>query len=163
MSSPGDCYPGIRAPDCVARVRAQDLSAPVLGAHAKEFCVARILIVDDDPDVVDACTLILEKNGYEVASANNVTDGKAQVKKVNPDLLILDVMMEQPDDGIVMAQDLRRDGFRKPILMLTSISRVTGLAFGSDSDLVPVDAFQEKPLPPKKLLETVAELLKKEK
>lgn len=150
-------------PDCAPEARAQGLWAPVLGAFAKESCVARILIVDDDPDVVDACTLILEKNGYEVASANNVTDGKAQVNKVDPDLLILDVMMEQPDDGIVMARDLRRDGFKKPILMLTSISRVTGMTFGSDSDLVPVDAFQEKPLPPKKLLETIAELLKKEK
>ncbi len=124
--------------------------------------MARILIVDDDPDVVDDCTLILEKNGYEVVSAHNVTDGKAQIKKADPDLLILDVMMDQPDDGIVMAQDLRRTGFTKPILMLTSISKVTGMTFGKDSDLVPVDAFQEKPIPPKKLLETVAELLKKE-
>lgn len=124
--------------------------------------MARILIVDDDPDVVDDCTLILEKNGYEVVSAHNVTDGKAQITKADPDLLILDVMMDQPDDGIVMAQDLRRTGFTKPILMLTSISKVTGMTFGKDSDLVPVDAFQEKPIPPKKLLETVAELLKKE-
>lgn len=157
--NPGDSGTGL----CPVGLGAGPAGADCMGAEARESLVARILIVDDDPDVVDACTLILEKNGYEVASANNVTDGKAQIQKVNPDLLILDVMMEQPDDGIVMAQDLRRVGFAKPILMLTSISRVTGMSFGSDSDLVPVDAFQEKPIPPKKLLETVAELLHKEK
>jgi DNA-binding response OmpR family regulator len=123
--------------------------------------VARILIVDDDPDLVEDCRLILENAGYQVSSAHNVPDGKVAIEKDRPDLLILDVMMDSPDDGIVMAQDLRRAGVKTPILMLTSISKVTGMTFGQDADLVPVDAFQEKPVPPKKLLSLVEELLKK--
>lgn len=123
--------------------------------------MARILIVDDDPDLVEDCRLILENAGYQVSSAHNVPDGKVAIEKDRPDLLILDVMMDSPDDGIVMAQDLRRAGVKTPILMLTSISKVTGMTFGQDADLVPVDAFQEKPVPPKKLLSLVEELLKK--
>lgn len=123
--------------------------------------MARILIVDDDPDLVDDCRLVLEKEGYEVSSAHNVVDGMSLVAAFSPDLLILDVMMDQPDDGIVMAQDLRRRGFAKPIIMLTSISKVTGMSYGKDSDLVPVDVFQEKPVPPRRLLDLVSEQLKK--
>lgn len=85
-----------------------------------------------------------------------------QVEGFQPDLIVLDVMMEQPDDGIVFAQDLRKKGFKKPILMLTSIGKVTGMDYGKDDSLVPVDAFEEKPIAPKKLLEQVDALLKKE-
>jgi DNA-binding response OmpR family regulator len=123
--------------------------------------VAKILVVDDDPDLVEDCRLILEKAGHSVASAFNVVDGMKAMQHDRPDLLILDVMMESPDDGIVMAQNLRRANVKTPILMLTSISKVTGLAYDRSSDLVPVDAFQEKPVPPKRLLALVDELLKK--
>ena len=123
--------------------------------------MAKILVVDDDPDLVEDCRLILEKAGHSVASAFNVVDGKKAMERDRPDLLILDVMMESPDDGIVMAQDLRRANVKTPILMLTSISKVTGLSYDRSADLVPVDAFQEKPVPPKRLLALVDELLKK--
>jgi DNA-binding response OmpR family regulator len=123
--------------------------------------VAKILVVDDDPDLVEDCRLILEKNGHTVASAFNIVDGMKAMERERPDLLILDVMMESPDDGIVMAQDLRRAGVKTPILMLSSISKVTGMAHDKSADLVPVDVFQEKPVPPKRLLALVDELLKK--
>ena len=96
-----------------------------------------------------------------MSSAFNTADGKKAMERDRPDLLILDVMMESPDDGIVMAQDLRRANVKTPILMLTSISKVTGLTYDRSADLVPVDAFQEKPVPPKRLLALVDELLKK--
>ncbi len=123
--------------------------------------MARILIVDDDPDVVEAAGLILEKAGHQTSSAGSREAGLAAVGRFKPDLLILDVMMEQPDDGIAMAQKLRRDGFKKPILMLTSIGRAAGISIGKDKDLVPVDDFQEKPIAPAKLVEKVNELLKR--
>ena len=119
----------------------------------------RILVVDDDPDVVEACRMVLECEGYDVAEANNRLDGMAQVAEVTPDLIILDVMMDQPDDGIVMAQTLRYEGNKTPILMLTSVSKVIGLELGQDDEVVPVDAFCEKPLEPATLVRKVAELL----
>jgi len=123
--------------------------------------MAKILIVDDDPDVVEATRLVLTKAGHEVAHANNVRDGHAALASQKPDLLILDVMMEEPDDGIAMAQDLRRKGFKKPILMMTSLDKVTGFNYDRDESLVPVDDYQEKPLDPAKLVARVAALLQK--
>jgi DNA-binding response OmpR family regulator len=119
----------------------------------------KILVVDDDPDVVEAVTAFLERHGFLVKSAGSRRDGMAAVRKEDPDLVILDVMMEEPDDGFAMAQELRRDGYRKPIVLLTSISRVTGFAYGSDESSVPVDGFLEKPVSPQVLIEKVQALL----
>ena len=121
--------------------------------------MARILIVDDDPDVVDMCTLVLQNQGHQVRSAFNRTEGMKLLQAQTPDLLILDVIMEQPDDGIAMAQDIRRAGLSVPILMLTSMSKVTGLEYGKDEDVVPVDEFVEKPVEPRTLLAKVDALL----
>jgi DNA-binding response OmpR family regulator len=123
--------------------------------------MARILVVDDDPDITFAVSLFLKKEGHEVAIARSRGEGMQQLDTFKPDLMVLDVMMEQPDDGIAMAQELRRTGRTLPILMLTSVGRVTGMQFDRDSDLVPVDAFFEKPVKPEDLVKKVAELLQK--
>ena len=122
--------------------------------------MAKILIVDDDPDIVEACSLFLRKEGHTVEGAYSRAEGMLAVAASKPDLLILDVMMEQPDDGFVMAQELRRQGFRLPILMLTSVASASGLAFGRDAEMVPVDDFQAKPVEPADLVRKVASLLK---
>ena len=123
--------------------------------------MATILIVDDDPDVVEACRLFLEREHHKVVCAYSRAEGMKAVADAKPDLLILDVIMEQPDDGIAMAQDLRRAGFVAPILMLTSIGTVTGLSYDKDEELVPVEEFHEKPIEPATLVRKVNELLAK--
>ncbi len=123
--------------------------------------MARILVVDDDPDITFAVSLFLKKEGHEVQIAASRAEGMQALASFKPDLMVLDVMMEQPDDGIAMAQELRRTGQTLPILMLTSVGKVTGMTFDRDNDLVPVDAFFEKPVKPEDLLKKVAELLKK--
>jgi len=122
--------------------------------------MAKILIVDDDPDVVEAVDLLLKQQGHQMATAFNRQEGMTRIEEFSPDLIILDVMMEQPDDGITMAQDLRRKGRPTPILMLTTVSRATGLNIGKDDEMVPVNDFQEKPIEPALLLEKVADLLR---
>ncbi len=72
--------------------------------------MAKILIVDDDPDITFATGLFLKKAQHEVLTASNRADGMKAIEDENPDLIILDVMMEQADDGIAMAQELRRQG-----------------------------------------------------
>ena len=120
----------------------------------------KILVVDDDPDVVEAVTAFLERSGFEVRSAGSRKEGMNAVRRESPDLIILDVMMEEPDDGFALAQELRRDGFTKPILMLTSIGRVTGMSYGADPSAVPVDDVVEKPVAPQVLVDKVKALLK---
>jgi len=125
----------------------------------KEWKVSRILIVDDDPDIQEACTLVLEKEGFEVRCASNRIEGLQKVADVKPDLLILDVMMEEPDDGLTMARELRRQGFDRPIIMLTSVNAALGLTIDRDDEMVPVEKFQSKPVEPATLVAQVNELL----
>ena len=121
--------------------------------------MAKILIVDDDPDITFATELFLKKAQHEVQTASNRADGMKAIEDGNPDLIILDVMMEQADDGIAMAQELRRQGCEIPILMLTSVGKVTGFTYDEDQELVPVNAFFEKPIQPDLLVKKVDELL----
>ena len=121
----------------------------------------KILIVDDDPDILEAGRLVLEREGYEVACASSRAEGMQKVDEISPDLLILDVMMQSPDDGFVMAQDLRRNGCKLPIMMLTSVGAAVGMSFGKDDEMVPVDEFQSKPIDPAVLVAKVKSLLSK--
>jgi CheY-like chemotaxis protein len=123
--------------------------------------MSRILVVDDDPDVVVACKVVLEREGYTVEAASNAEEGLRAVESLAPDLLVLDVMMEEPDDGLRLARELRRKGFDLPILMLTSVNQAMGLNIDNDEDIVPVDEFLEKPADPATLVRMVATLLEK--
>ncbi len=122
--------------------------------------MAKILIVDDDPDMLDAGRFVLEAEGHEVIGASNVGNGMKAVEEEKPDLLILDVMMEEPDDGISMARQLRRKGNDLPILMLTSVNVALGLHIDKDEEMVPVDEFVEKPVDPEVLVAKVARMLR---
>jgi two-component system, OmpR family, response regulator len=121
--------------------------------------MALIAVIDDDVDILDASTLVLEAKGHEVITATNPNDGFDIVKKRMPDLIILDVMMNEPDDGFVLAQKFRKEKIDIPIIMYTSISKAIGLDYGIN-ELVPVDEFVEKPISPSELIEKVDKLLK---
>ena len=121
--------------------------------------MSKILIIDDDPDIIEATEAILSTKGYKVLSSGNKSEGLKLIDEFEPDLLILDVMMEQPDDGIMMAQELRRNGFKSPIIMVSGISKVTGLDYDKDNTMVPVDSFLEKPIKPEALMAKIEELL----
>ncbi len=122
--------------------------------------MALIAIIDDDPDIIEALETILESENFEVVSARNAKDGKKIVEERNPDLVILDVMMEEPDDGFFLAQTLRKKNFTKPIIMLTSVSKAIGFDYGK-SEMAPVDEFLEKPISPEDLLKAIHEFLGK--
>lgn len=122
--------------------------------------MATILIVDDDADIVEASRLFLERAGHVVASAGDPREGMRLAQDGTADLLILDIMMDQPDDGIALAQELRKAGFEKPILMMSSISRVTGQSYGPDIEVADIDDFVEKPVKAEVLVEKVSALLR---
>ena len=133
-----------------------------IGKRERECAVPRILIVDDDPDIVEAGKLVLEREGFEVDGASNRADGLAHIEQNEPDLLILDVMMEEPDDGLNMARELRKRGHTLPIIMLTSVNAAMGLNIDKDEEMVPVEEFQPKPVDPQTLIAKVKKLLARE-
>jgi len=125
---------------------------------------AKILIVDDDPDLTKALKATLESKNYIVITASNGSEGMDKINTDKPDLLILDVMMATAEDGFEMARELKNDPqFKKmPILMLTAIKGRTGIDFKSsagDRDWLPVDSFLDKPVEPQVLLAEIKRLL----
>jgi CheY-like chemotaxis protein len=129
----------------------------------------KILIIEDDVDMAEAMSLPLEACDYEVVYALTGEEGLQKVKEVEPDLIILDVMMETTTAGFQVSLQLRNPqpeseyaAYRDiPILMLTAIHDTTSLRFGPDEAYLPVDDFVEKPLTPGVLLEKVAALIEK--
>ncbi len=129
--------------------------------------MAKILMIDDDPDIVLAVRIPLESCGHEFFCARNGREGLVMVPTVKPDLIILDVMMETFTEGFHVSLTLRDPApdsdfaaYRHiPILVLTSIHSVTPLRFGPDQDYLPIDAFLEKSASPAELLAKVNELL----
>ncbi len=129
----------------------------------------KVFVVDDDQDLVDVVTSVLESSGYEVANAASGREAIETVGSVSPDIIVLDVMMEDVVAGFRVVNFLRNyDDHPEnkrfstvPILMLTSIQQRTGMKFAQDagSRLLPIDAFLEKPVKPKVLLEKLKELL----
>lgn len=118
-----------------------------------------VLVVDDDIDLVEIIRVTLEKEGYEVLDAQSGERGLALARENAPDLILLDVMMGQVDEGFQVAYALRQaDGTREiPIVMLTAVGDRTGFRFdpGKDQDFLPVDAFLEKPIGPRQLVDVV--------
>ena len=121
--------------------------------------MANILLVDDDPDITDAGKLVLEREGHVVRIANSAASGLAAITAAAPDLLVLDIMMDEPDDGIVLARKLRGLGCKFPIIALSSIGKVTGREYDKDGEMLPVDDFVSKPVYPAILIEKVKKLL----
>ncbi len=121
--------------------------------------MAKILVIDDDVDFVSAVELVLNSAGFDVAIAYSRQEGMEKFNTESPDLILLDVMMDEPDDGFVLAQALKKKSKETPILMLTSVGQVTGMDFDKDNEMVPVDDFEQKPIMPNQLLEKVNQLL----
>jgi DNA-binding response OmpR family regulator len=128
----------------------------------------KILVVDDDPDILDAIALILQSQGYEVVTARDGIEGLANLKAEQPDLMILDLMMPKMD-GFAVCKELQDPRWSKykdiPILILTSVREEASrrryeLETGLELD---VDDYVEKPMSPDVLLKRVSTLIKRKK
>ena len=127
----------------------------------------KILLVDNDVDFVDLSKAVLENNGYEVVTAFSGREGLDKVKVEQPDVIVLDLMMEKHDSGFSFAKQIKADPLYKqiPILMLTSVADVTGFGFSQELDgyWMKTDDYVEKPIMPDELLKRVKSLLEKSK
>ena len=119
----------------------------------------KILIIDDDIDLVEAMRLTLESEGFLVVDAQDGHKGLEKIEQEAPDLVLLDVMMETQDEGFHIAYQIRNNAKTAdlPIIMLTAVGQETGFSFDKDKDedFLPVNEFMEKPVNPDTLIEAV--------
>lgn len=130
----------------------------------------RILVVEDDPDVVLFLTTLLQDHGYRTLSATNGLEGWMAVQKERPDLVLLDLMMPQKS-GISLLTDIKKDETLRdiPVIMVTGISAETGIELesflkrGSDETARSMpfkpDGYIEKPVDPDRLIALIKEVL----
>ncbi len=127
----------------------------------------KILIIEDDTDLVAAMEKMLESKGYIVVTAYDPDTGKEKLKQTLPDLIILDVMFGSEDEsrGFNFAHAIKSDRNYSaiPILMLTAINiERPSFKFSpeTDGEFLPVDSFIDKPVHSEELLSKVEELLR---
>ena len=119
--------------------------------------MAKVLLVDDDMDVVAGNRAVLESRGHKVVCAYSAKEAREAVEKEKPDAAVLDVMMESLDAGFKLARDLNKAFPKMPLLMLSGVEKATGLGFrfAEDEAWMPVVKFLDKPVAPDQLADAV--------
>jgi len=124
---------------------------------------AHILVVDDDPDVVEADRLVLETAGYRVGAAYSGSEALQKLRAGGVDLVILDVMMAYPTEGFHLTYELKDDPKLRdiPVLMVTAVEDRLGQKLDPvrDAEYLPVADFVRKPVDPEELVARVRKLL----
>lgn len=123
---------------------------------------AKILLIDDDADFVEATKLVLESKPYEIITASDGTQGIIKARKEKPDLIILDIIMPIKN-GFNAAEELKKDPELQkiPVIMLTSFSQKvseTNLSRGQGL-LLDTEDYIDKPVAPEELLKRVEKQL----
>jgi CheY-like chemotaxis protein len=121
----------------------------------------RVLIIDDDPDFVRAVRYLLESAGYAVATAANGREGLAQAKTLRPDLILLDVIMQERTEGFFTLEQIRA----VPVLQQTPVIVISSIytdhpvfRVRPESGWLPANLFLPKPVDPERLLAESARL-----
>jgi CheY-like chemotaxis protein len=123
--------------------------------------MAKILVVDDDPDFVLILTKILEENAYDIVTAANGAQALAAMRQAKPDLVLLDIMMSTVLDGLSVSEEMQEDPELKdiPIIMISSITDTQHAAVFPTDGYVHMDAWITKPIQPEDLLKKVKRYL----
>jgi len=123
-----------------------------------------ILIVDDDIDFLEQMRLQLEAVGYEVVTAETAAAARELLDSRRPDLVLVDLMMEQPDAGFSLCYHIKRRDATIPVVIVTAVTSTTGLSFDAETDeeraWVKADALLAKPVRFEQLQRELQRLLK---
>ncbi len=117
-----------------------------------------ILVIDDDPDILDSISAILKGEGFDTATAMSGEEGIESLKKIKPDLILCDMMMERIDAGTKVAQEIQKKSANIPIYLLSSIGSAT--ASNIEIDKLGFDGVFQKPVSPSSLISTIKKALK---
>lgn len=117
-----------------------------------------VLIVDDDPDLVETVCMMLENKGYEVGKAYDGVEGEEAIKERHPDLLVLDVMMPRKD-GYQLCAELKADSATRdiPVILLTAVGEAVPTTSYTHAQGMSTEAeeYIPKPVDSKTLVEAV--------
>jgi CheY-like chemotaxis protein len=123
----------------------------------------KILVVDDDIDLLEQVATILTGDGYEVRQAQGQAEAEEILTGFIPDLAVLDLMMENMDSGFVLCHDIKKLYPGTPVIILTAVQAATGLDFKARSEeagsWVKADVLLDKPVRPEQLKAEVRRLL----
>ncbi|MBC8264393.1 MAG: response regulator [Anaerolineales bacterium] len=121
----------------------------------------RVLIIDDDPAFVKATEVVLESHGYQVDSARDGDEGLAKMEQWKPDLVLLDVMMNWPLEGVHVSREMmKRKELRDiPIIMVTSIVDTQYRELFLQNEYLHIDSGLLKPCLPSALVAEVKRVL----
>jgi CheY-like chemotaxis protein len=125
----------------------------------------KILLIDDDEDLIRSLQVTLESNDYDVITASDGKEGLAKLKNQKPDLLVLDVMMNTNLEGYTLLHIIKKEPeFQKlPIILLTGMVEQLGVNLNSgveDTPTLPNVHYRDKPIDPFVLIELIGDLLK---
>jgi DNA-binding NtrC family response regulator len=125
--------------------------------------MAKVFLIDDDVDLIKMNVAVLQKRGHEVTSAFSATEARAKLADINPDIIVLDVMMESRGAGFELAREIHKQFPEMPTIMLTSVHEATGVPyrFEPDESWLPVVKFMDKPVEPAKLADEIEATLKR--
>ena len=116
-----------------------------------------VLVIDDDPDIIETVNTILSAKGYVVISASSGKQGFEVLQKVNPDLVLCDMMMEAIDSGMQTAQQIKRYNSEIPVFLLSSIAEMT--AATTQIREMGFNGIIQKPVEPARLVSIVQSIL----
>ncbi len=117
-----------------------------------------VLVIDDDPDIIDSIKVILESSGFAVATAMSGQEGIDVALSAKPDLILCDMMMERIDAGSKVAEELKKNkSFSAPIFLLSSIGDAT--ATNIEIDKLGFNGVFQKPVNPEQLISTIKKSL----
>ncbi len=121
----------------------------------------KILVVDDEPDVVTYLSAVLRDNGYEAFEAYDGEEALAKIRSDRPDLVTLDITMPEMT-GVKAYRTLKEDEKLKaiPVVIVTGVAHDFKQFISSRTQVPPPDGYLEKPVTPEALLAEVARLLK---
>lgn len=119
--------------------------------------MAKVLVVDDDPDFVKVTRKVLEKAGHEVVSASNGAKALKEMRQGRPDVVLLDIMMAYILDGLDVSREMAQDPELQdiPVIMVTSLTGVKGSPMFPTDEYIPVDEWLSKPVEPDVLIARV--------
>jgi DNA-binding response OmpR family regulator len=123
--------------------------------------MGRVLLVDDDHDLVEAYKMAIESQGHEALACHSAAEAREQLEKDEPDLVVLDVMMETRSSGFDLAREINERYPSTPIIMLTAVHEASdpAMRFEPDSTWLPVTTFLDKPVDPGRLTREIDTLL----